>query len=208
VDYRSDIYALGLLAFEMFTGKQPFRGESVFDMMTTRIKFDPPSPREINSQIHDEIAKLILRCLHRDPNDRYQNMAEVIVDLAAFFEKYGTKFELNQRPPRFSDVRVIEDMEIPSANLRNLTEKDPFLFAPVTALASLDEETAALVTEDVNVAKTRVPLKNPTLAHDEPTEQAQNRERWKYSTFVWISFMILFGVSLGRIIASLLGLVG
>ena len=81
VDWRSDIYALGVLAFEMITGESPFRGDSVYATMTKRLKEDPPPPSTLRPECPRELDRIVLKAMVRDPAYRYQNACEIERDL-------------------------------------------------------------------------------------------------------------------------------
>ncbi len=74
----SDIYTLGLVIFEMLTGRQPFEAASAIEMVFKRVQEDPPSPRIYLPDLDRRWEELILRCLERDPKDRFESAQEII----------------------------------------------------------------------------------------------------------------------------------
>jgi eukaryotic-like serine/threonine-protein kinase len=76
VDHRSDIYALGVILFEMMTGKVPFGGEGYGEIIVKHITQAPPSLRAINPLLEEHHEKVVLRALSKDRNERYQSMRE------------------------------------------------------------------------------------------------------------------------------------
>lgn len=83
VDARSDIYAFGLVFYQMLTGQVPFAGASGFKVMYERLKSDPPNPQTLNPDVPNYLARIVLRCLERDPAQRYQTAQEILNDLDA-----------------------------------------------------------------------------------------------------------------------------
>jgi serine/threonine-protein kinase len=77
-DARSDIYSLGVILYEMLTGKMPFRGVSPYD----RLLEHPIPPRELDTTISVQLQEVIYRALERKPKDRYANAHEFASDLA------------------------------------------------------------------------------------------------------------------------------
>lgn len=77
-DARSDIYSLGVILYEMLTGKTPFQGASPYD----RLLKDPMPPREIDGTISVQLQEVIYRALERKPKDRYGNAHEFGSDLS------------------------------------------------------------------------------------------------------------------------------
>lgn len=81
VDWRSDIYAIGILGYEMVTGESPFRGDSVYATMTKRLKSDPVLPSVLRPDCPKELDAIILHAMHREVEQRYQSALEVASDL-------------------------------------------------------------------------------------------------------------------------------
>ncbi len=82
-DRRSDIYSLGIILYEMVTGDAPFAGESTMQVMFQHVSQKPKDPKLLNPDLPDYLAKIILKCLEKDPSLRYQNAGEILQDLEA-----------------------------------------------------------------------------------------------------------------------------
>jgi len=80
-DGRSDIYAVGVMFYEMLTGKVPFQGPNAFAIMNDRLLNNPIPPREIDPSIPAELQEIIYRALERDPKNRYATAKEFLWDL-------------------------------------------------------------------------------------------------------------------------------
>jgi serine/threonine-protein kinase len=81
-DGRSDLYSLGIILYEMLTGKVPFSGTNPFATMNLRLMNNPPPPRSINSEITPELQEIIYRAMEREPTNRYKTADEFTWDLA------------------------------------------------------------------------------------------------------------------------------
>ena len=77
VDYRTDIYSLGLMLYEMFTGAQAFRADTAVAVALKQMRESPVPPHEVDPSVPVGIERLILKCLEKDPARRFQSIAEL-----------------------------------------------------------------------------------------------------------------------------------
>ena len=90
VDQRSDIYSLGVILYEMVTGRVPFEGETPFTVGVKHKSEAPRDPRQLNAQIPEDLSRVILRCLEKDADKRYPKAEEFGADLKRFEEGLPT----------------------------------------------------------------------------------------------------------------------
>ena len=86
VDQRSDIYSLGVILYEMMTGRVPFEGDTPLSIALKHKTESPRDPKDLNAQISPDLSAVILRCLAKEKEKRYQSADELRSTLASLEE--------------------------------------------------------------------------------------------------------------------------
>ncbi len=142
-DTRSDIYSLGVMLFEMVTGRLLFEGETALSVALKHKTEPPPDPRKVNPDISEALSRLILKCLEKSKEKRYQTAETLLA-------------ELNEIEKEFPGDERIFPQKKPSA-FRDITRPLGRKKALVPILAILTLAVVAFITWRVLINKDSIP---------------------------------------------------
>jgi len=84
IDHRSDVYAMGILLYEMLTGDVPFDGETEYEVKNQHINAQVPDPAQYNKKISQRLSNIILKALEKDPDNRFSGCGEFLEYIEAY----------------------------------------------------------------------------------------------------------------------------
>jgi serine/threonine-protein kinase len=99
IDQRSDIFSFGCILFEAATGHKPFEGEDILDSLHKIVHAPTPQIKEINANAPDELQRIVRRCLAKDPDERYQTIKDVALELKEVSEAMAGATEIDITVP-------------------------------------------------------------------------------------------------------------
>lgn len=142
-DDKADIYSVGVMLYEMLTGKLPFESDNTVSVAIMQLQQDPVKPREINPSIPVGLEQIVLKAMQKNINDRYQSAAEMLLDLEEFRRNPSISFDYdykNNEPTKYIpnitnsikkvDPVVEEEEEEPEVKNRTI----PILIGIITGL--------------------------------------------------------------------------
>ncbi|MBD8527952.1 serine/threonine-protein kinase [Pseudomarimonas arenosa] len=136
VDQRSDIFALGIVLYEMLAGRMPFVEESPLGMMLEVVKAEIPDIRSINNAVDPQCAGVLSKMLAKEPADRFQNCHELVAALEAhpLVAKGGT-VQLNIAKPSPADATVV-GAPTPGSQKQRVPTPPPVARTPASSAAA------------------------------------------------------------------------
>ncbi len=97
LDVRSDIYAFGVTLYFLLTGQTPFSADGMVKLLALVLESSPATPVSIRSEIPKELSRIVMRCLSKEPGDRFRNYAELRTALAIFSSEVPEPASLGSR---------------------------------------------------------------------------------------------------------------
>jgi|GEM_PF-2245572 len=117
VDTRSDIYSLGITLFHMVTGKLPYEGSSIFEIMAKQMKEPLPNPAQFNPQLSQNFIALLRKMTEKEPSKRYQTPSQLLDDMrrVAAGKPLGTAAKPSAKAPAQRSSGVAKPAAVPVA---------------------------------------------------------------------------------------------
>jgi eukaryotic-like serine/threonine-protein kinase len=196
-DVRSDLYSLGVVFFELLTGRRPFENETVTGIFTSHLSEQPPSITAFDEALSSEWDVIVQKLLMKKPEERYQSTSELLDALTAFGVSSGPGMLRPIVDPRIR--QVIEQSQ------RSALENNRRLFDTAFGTVSKDDEKLSVTVPDISAVQT--PLVTGTSAADalqsnrraerlndkEENSETRNAPR-KTILFVSLAFLLASGI--------------
>lgn len=181
VDLRSDVFSLGIVMFEMLTGRMPFTDESPLGLLLEVVKAEVPDVRQLNADVDPELARILTKMVAKDPADRYASCHELVADL----QKHpavmaGGPISVQAKLPAAASTVI--GMATPAEAIAAATQREAALKAtPATPLPQVRSGAPTPLTNPQVVA----PPPAPAAAAARPSVMESQQKRSGASNLVW-----------------------
>jgi serine/threonine protein kinase len=169
VDHRTDIYAVGILLFQMVCGQLPFDGESMGEVLVKQVTQLPPPPRALNAQIPPSVEQIILRCLMKQPDARFPTMValrEALLDPEKYLAKSPPIAPARSLAPGASpvDAKTVMAYAADQSRTKIGSGTGPVLPLPAPAPTNPGKASVQTMISDGTLVPPRPPTHGPDMA--------------------------------------------
>lgn len=181
VDLRSDVFSLGIVMFEMLTGRMPFTDESPLGLLLEVVKAEVPDVRQLNSDVDPELARILTRMVAKEPADRYASCHELVAEL----QKHpavmaGGPISVQAKLP--VAAATVIGMATPAEALAAATQREAAIKATSPTPLPLPQMHATPVTNQRGAAS---PPPAPPVAPARPSVMESQQKRSGGSNLIW-----------------------
>ena len=193
IDQRTDLFSTGIILFEMLTSRRLFHAETDFKTLEAIKTCNVPSPKKYNSDITDELEKIILKTLAKDPENRYSTGQEIQKDISKIFYTQYADFNPKDLSDFLNDLFKTEIIEEQEALRRAEDAISPQQKKSVTS-ASIHEHSASLKGENVNSQPSISTKTSNKIYSDNPLSALKEILKNKLVIGGLAGFILLFGI--------------
>lgn len=198
----SDIYALGVVLYEMTTGELPFQGESPISVALKHIQQEPTPPSQINTSIPEAVNNLILKAMAKDPADRFQNVDQLKNEIIYCLKNLNIKESQNKKENDFTseETKIMkkadfnfdkeEKQESDSTSKKELSEKQN----------KKNEEITAVINGDLLKKKKQTVANSESKSTYQSLKEKFNNSKYKKLLTISAAVILFLLITIGGIV--------